>query len=157
VCLDERIGGGYNNPSFGYGGYCLPKDSKQLLANYGQIPQTLIEAIVSSNTVRKDFIAAEILKKNPKTVGFHRLVMKEGSDNFRSSSVQGIMKRIKAKGVEVLVYEPSLQELEFFGSEVVDDLNRFKLRSEIIVANRQSIELSDSWSKVFTRDIFNKD
>ena len=157
VCLDERIGDGYNNPSFGYGGYCLPKDTKQLLANYELVPQTLVEAIVSSNTTRKDFIAAEILKKNPKTVGFHRLVMKEGSDNFRSSAVQGIMKRIKAKGVEVLVYEPALQELEFFGSEVVKDLKQFKLRSEIIVANRQSTELSDSNSKVFTRDIFNKD
>ena len=157
VCLDKRIGSGYNNPSFGYGGYCLPKDTKQLLANYEQVPQTLVEAIVSSNTTRKDFMAAEILKEKPKTVGFHRLVMKEGSDNFRSSAVQGIMKRIKAKGVEVLVYEPALQELEFFGSEVVKDLNAFKLRSEIIIANRQSTELSDSSSKVFTRDIFNKD
>ena len=157
VCLDKRIGSGYNNPSFGYGGYCLPKDTKQLLANYEQVPQTLVEAIVSSNTTRKDFMAAEILKEKPKTVGFHRLVMKEGSDNFRSSAVQGIMKRIKAKGVEVLVYEPALQELEFFGSEVVKDLKQFKLRSGIIVANRQSTELSDSNSKVFTRDIFNKD
>ena len=157
VCLDKRIGNGYNNPSFGYGGYCLPKDTKQLLANYEQVPQTLVQAIVSSNTTRKDFMAAEILKEKPKTVGFHRLVMKEGSDNFRSSAVQGIMKRIKAKGVEVLVYEPALQELEFFGSEVVKDLNAFKLRSEIIIANRQSTELSDSNSKVFTRDIFNKD
>ena len=157
VCLDKRIGSGYNNPSFGYGGYCLPKDTKQLLANYEQVPQTLVEAIVSSNTTRKDFMAAEILKEKPKTVGFHRLVMKEGSDNFRSSAVQGIMKRIKAKGVEVLVYEPALQELEFFGSEVVKDLKQFKLRSGIIVANRQSAELNDSFSKVFTRDIFNKD
>ena len=157
VCLDERIGNGYNNPSFGYGGYCLPKDTKQLLANYEQVPQTLVEAIVSSNTTRKDFMAAEILKEKPKTVGFHRLVMKEGSDNFRSSAVQGVMKRIKAKGVEVLVYEPALQELEFFGSEVVKDLKQFKLRSGIIVANRQSAELNDSCSKVFTRDIFNKD
>jgi len=157
VCLDKRIGSGYNNPSFGYGGYCLPKDTKQLLANYEQVPQTLVEAIVSSNTTRKDFMAAEILKEKPKTVGFHRLVMKEGSDNFRSSAVQGVMKRIKAKGVEVLVYEPALQELEFFGSEVVKDLKQFKLRSEIIVANRQSAELNDSFSKVFTRDIFNKD
>jgi UDPglucose 6-dehydrogenase len=157
VCLDERIGGGYNNPSFGYGGYCLPKDTKQLLVNYDQVPQALIEAIVSSNTTRKDFIAAEVLKKKPKSVGFYRLVMKEGSDNFRSSAVQGIMKRIKAKGVEVIVYEPGVQELEFFGSEVVKDLSQFKLRSGIIVANRLSAELSDSWSKVFTRDIFNKD
>jgi UDPglucose 6-dehydrogenase len=154
VCLDERIGNGYNNPSFGYGGYCLPKDTKQLLANYEQVPQTLVEAIVSSNTTRKDFMAAEILKENPKTVGFHRLVMKEGSDNFRSSAVQGVMKRIKAKGVEVLVYEPALQELEFFGSEVVKDLKQFKLRSEIIVTNRQSAELNDHCSKVFTRDVF---
>ena len=157
VCLDKRIGSGYNNPSFGYGGYCLPKDTKQLLANYEQVPQTLVEAIVSSNTTRKDFMAAEILKEKPKTVGFHRLVMKEGSDNFRSSAVQGVMKRIKAKGVEIIIYEPALQELEFFGSEVVKDLNEFKLRSEVIVANRQSTELNDSCSKVFTRDIFNKD
>ena len=157
VCVDKRIGNGYNNPSFGYGGYCLPKDTKQLLANYEQVPQTLVEAIVSSNTIRKDFMAAEILKKKPKTVGFHRLVMKEGSDNLRSSAVQGVMKRIKAKGVEVLVYEPALQEFEFFGSEVVKDLKQFKLRSGIIVANRQSAELNDSCSKVFTRDIFNKD
>ncbi|MDA8757313.1 nucleotide sugar dehydrogenase [Amylibacter sp.] len=157
VCLDKRIGSGYNNPSFGYGGYCLPKDTKQLLANYEQVPQTLVEAIVSSNTTRKDFIAAEILKKKPRTVGFYRLVMKEGSDNFRSSAVQGVMKRIKAKGVEVIVYEPGLQELEFFGSEVVKDIGQFKLRSGIIIANRQSTELSDSGSKVFTRDIFNKD
>jgi len=157
VCLDKRIGNGYNNPSFGYGGYCLPKDTKQLLANYEQVPQTLLEAIVSSNTTRKDFMAAEILKEKPKTVGFHRLVMKEGSDNFRSSAVHGVMKRIKAKGVEVLVYEPALQELDFFGSEVVKDLKQFKLRSGIIVANRQSAELNDVCSKVFTRDIFNKD
>ena len=153
VCLDKRIGSGYNNPSFGYGGYCLPKDTKQLLANYEQVPQTLVEAIVSSNTTRKDFMAAEILKEKPKTVGFHRLVMKEGSDNFRSSAVQGVMKRIKAKGVEVLVYEPALQELEFFGSEVVKDLKQFKLRSGIIVANRQSAELNDSCSK-FLHGIF---
>lgn len=154
VCLDERIGDGYNNPSFGYGGYCLPKDTKQLLANYGRVPQTLVEAIVSSNTTRKDFIANEILQNKPKIVGFHRLVMKQDSDNFRSSAVQGIMKRIKAKGVEVLVYEPALQEFDFFGSEVVKDLSAFKLRSEIIVANRRSEELSDCGSKVFTRDIF---
>lgn len=154
VCLDERIGDGYNNPSFGYGGYCLPKDTKQLLANYDRVPQTLVEAIVSSNTTRKDFIANEILQNKPKIVGFHRLVMKQDSDNFRSSAVQGIMKRIKAKGVEVLVYEPALQEFDFFGSEVVKDLSAFKLRSEIIVANRRSEELSDCDSKVFTRDIF---
>jgi UDPglucose 6-dehydrogenase len=154
VCLDERIGDGYNNPSFGYGGYCLPKDTKQLLSNYGRVPQTLVEAIVSSNTTRKDFIANEILQNKPKIVGFHRLVMKQDSDNFRSSAVQGIMKRIKAKGVEVLVYEPALQEFDFFGSEVVKDLSAFKLRSELIVANRRSEELSDCDSKVFTRDIF---
>ena len=154
VCLDERIRGGYNNPSFGYGGYCLPKDTKQLLANYEQVPQTLIEAVVSSNTTRKDFIANEILKEKPNTVCFHRLVMKEGSDNFRSSAVQGIMKRIKAKGVEVLVYEPALKDSEFFGSEVVKDLSQFKLRSELIIANRQSGELSDSCARVFTRDVF---
>ena len=154
VCLDERIGDGYNNPSFGYGGYCLPKDTKQLLANYDRVPQTLVEAIVSSNTTRKDFIANKILQNKPKIVGFHRLVMKQDSDNFRSSAVQGIIKRIKAKGVEVLVYEPALQEFDFFGSEVVKDLSTFKLRSEIIVANRRSEELSDCDFKVFTRDIF---
>lgn len=157
VCLDERIGEGYNNPSFGYGGYCLPKDTKQLLANYEQVPQRLVEAIVSSNKTRKDFMAEEILKEKPKTVGFYRLVMKEGSDNFRSSAVQGVMERIKAKGVEVLVYEPALEELEFFGSEVVNDISVFKTRCEIIIANRQSNELIDSYSKVFSRDIFNKD
>lgn len=154
VCLDERIGFGYNNPSFGYGGYCLPKDTKQLLANYGLVPQTLIGAVVSSNIKRKDFIANEILHKKPKVVGFHRLVMKEGSDNFRSSAIQGVIKRIKAQGVEVLIYEPALKEFEFFGSEVVKDLNGFKSKSEIIVANRKSEELSDCYSKVFTRDIF---
>jgi UDPglucose 6-dehydrogenase len=157
TCLDERIGDGYNNPSFGYGGYCLPKDTKQLLANFEQVPQRLIQAIVSSNSTRKDFMADEILKKKPNTVGFYRLAMKEGSDNFRSSAVQGVMKRIKAKGIEVLIYEPALQELDYFGSEIVKDLTQFKVKSEIIVANRQSIELSDSSSKVFTRDIFNKD
>lgn len=154
VCLDERIGFGYNNPSFGYGGYCLPKDTKQLLANYGLVPQTLIGAVVSSNIKRKDFIANEILHKKPKVVGFHRLVMKEGSDNFRSSAIQDVIKRIKVKGVEVLIYEPALKEFEFFGSEVVKDLNEFKSKSEIIVANRKSEELSDCYSKVFTRDIF---
>ncbi len=157
VCLDARIGDGYNNPSFGYGGYCLPKDTKQLLANYAQIPQSLVSAIVTSNTIRKDFIAEEILKQKPKTVGFYRLMMKEGSDNFRSSAVQGVMKRIKAKGIEIIVYEPILKESEFFGSEVIKDLKKFKARSSIIVANRQSDELEDSRPKVFTRDIFNKD
>ena len=154
VCLDERIGGGYNNPSFGYGGYCLPKDTKQLLANYEQVPQTLIEAIVLSNTMRKDFIAGEIIKRKPIVVGFYRLVMKEGSDNFRSSAIQGIMKRIKAKGIEVVIFEPSLDEDSFFGSKVIKDLVEFKDRSDTIVANRCSGELIDVNSKVFTRDVF---
>ena len=154
VCLDERIGGGYNNPSFGYGGYCLPKDTKQLLANYEQVPQTLIEAIVLSNTMRKDFIAGEIIKRKPIVVGFYRLVMKEGSDNFRSSAIQGIMKRIKAKGIEVVIFEPSLDEDSFFGSKVLKDLVEFKDRSDTIVANRCSGELIDVNSKVFTRDVF---
>ena len=154
VCLDERIGDGYNNPSFGYGGYCLPKDTKQLLANYGEVPQTLIEAIVSSNTTRKDFIANEILKRQPSVVGFYRLVMKEGSDNFRSSAIQGIMKRIKAKGVDVIVYEPSLDEEAFFGSQVLTNLDEFKHRCDVIVANRRSENLADVESKLFSRDLF---
>jgi UDPglucose 6-dehydrogenase len=154
VCLDERIGGGYNNPSFGYGGYCLPKDTKQLLANYDKVPQTLIQAIVSSNTTRKDFIADEIIKKNPKVVGFYRLVMKEGSDNFRSSAIQGIMKRIKAKGIEIVVYEPTLKEASFFGSPVLQDLVEFKSSSDLIVANRNSNNLTDVAAKVFSRDLF---
>jgi UDPglucose 6-dehydrogenase len=154
VCLDERIGEGYNNPSFGYGGYCLPKDTKQLLANYDQVPQTLIQAIVSSNTTRKDFIAEEILKIKPKTVGFYRLVMKEGSDNFRSSAIQGIMKRIKAKGVEVVIYEPQLDSKTFFGSKVILDLSDFKVCCDLIVTNRKAGCLKDVKSKCFTRDIF---
>ena len=154
VCLDERIGGGYSNPSFGYGGYCLPKDTKQLLANYEQVPQTLIEAIVSSNTTRKDFIANEIIKMNPKTVGFYRLVMKEGSDNFRSSAIQGVMKRIRAKGIKVVVHEPTFGENEFFGSKVLNDISEFILRSDLIVANRASDDLRHVQHKVFTRDIF---
>lgn len=157
VSLDERIGEGYNNPSFGYGGYCLPKDTKQLLANYDDIPQTLIQAIVSSNTTRKDFISEQILGKNPKIVGFYRLVMKEGSDNFRSSAIQGIMKRIKAKGVDVLVYEPSYDGDFFYGSRVVKSLSEFKRTADTIVANRLSDDLSDVEPKVFTRDLFNKD
>ena len=157
VCLDERIGDGYNNPSFGYGGYCLPKDTKQLLANYEQVPQTLIQAIVDSNTTRKDFIADEILKRNPKVVGFYRLVMKQGSDNFRSSAIQGIMKRIKAKGVEVIVYEPSLEEDYFFGSELVFNLSDFMAKSDLVVSNRYSSELDAICDKVFTRDIFGLD
>ena len=154
VCLDERIRDGYNNPSFGYGGYCLPKDTKQLLANYDQVPQTLIQAIVSSNTTRKDFIAYEIIKKNPRTVGFYRLAMKEGSDNFRSSAIQGVMKRIKAKGIEVLVYEPSLEKSCFFGSRVIRDLGEFKDWSDIIIANRCADCLIDVQEKVFSRDVF---
>ena len=154
VCLDNRIGEGYNNPSFGYGGYCLPKDTKQLLANYDQVPQTLIQAIVSSNTTRKDFIAEEILELKPKKVGFYRLVMKQRSDNFRSSAIQGIMKRIKAKGIEVIVYEPELDSDEFFGSKVISDLDDFKNTCDIIIANRRADCLRDVDSKCFSRDIF---
>ena len=154
VCLDERIGEGYNNPSFGYGGYCLPKDTKQLLANYDQVPQTLIQAIVSSNTTRKDFIAEEILKLQPKTVGFYRMVMKEGSDNFRSSAIQGIMKRIKAKGIEVFIYEPELDSSDFFGSTVIKGLNDFKNTCDVIVANRKAECLRDVEKKCFSRDVF---
>ena len=154
VCLDERIGEGYNNPSFGYGGYCLPKDTKQLLANYNQVPQTLIQAIVSSNTTRKDFIAEEILSLKPGSVGFYRLVMKEGSDNFRSSAIQGIMKRIKAKGIEVFVFEPALEKSEFFGSQVLTNFDRFKEVSDVIVTNRKDECLSDVKQKCFSRDIF---
>jgi UDPglucose 6-dehydrogenase len=154
VCLDQRIGGGYNNPSFGYGGYCLPKDTKQLLVNYEQVPQTLIQAIVSSNTTRKDFIAEEILKLKPKTVGFYRLVMKEGSDNFRSSAIQGVMKRIKAKGIRVVVYEPELDASDFFGSKVIADLNGFKQVCDLIIANRRAECLKDVTAKCFSRDLF---
>ena len=157
VCLDERIGEGYNNPSFGYGGYCLPKDTKQLLANYGQVPQTLIEAIVSSNTTRKDFIANEIIKMNPKVVGFYRLIMKEGSDNFRSSAIQGLIERIKAKEVEVIIYEPFIDGDEFLGAVVFKDLKGFKSKSDIVVANRVNPELDDISDKVFSRDIFMAD
>ena len=157
VCLDERIGDGYNNPSFGYGGYCLPKDTKQLLASYDQVPQTLIQAIVSSNAIRKDFIADEILKKNPKVVGFYRLVMKEGSDNFRSSAIQGVMKRIKAKGIRVVIYEPSLDEEFFFNSKVLKSLNEFKKVSNVILSNRMAEELLDVTAKVYTRDLFGRD
>ena len=156
VCLDERIGDGYNNPSFGYGGYCLPKDTKQLLANYEQVPQTLIQAVVSSNATRKTFIANEILKRKPKVVGFHRLVMKEGSDNFRSSAIQGVMKRIKAEGITLVVYEPALDASEFFGSRVLKDLDEFKSRCDLIVANRRSDSLADVGDKVFSRDLFQK-
>ena len=157
VSLDPRIGDFYNNPSFGYGGYCLPKDTKQLLANYHDVPNNIMGAIVEANRTRKDFIAEQVLAREPQTVGIYRLTMKSNSDNFRQSSIQGVMKRLKAKGIEVVVYEPAMQEEEFFRSKVIRELEEFKEMSDVIVANRWSDELFDVWDKVYTRDMYGRD